>query len=393
MPPFSLTYCIFPFRFLQEVTPELSSAMDAGCKRVSRHNPRLYLRKYEDVTIQTVKRLAAVDIGKTDRWEDAFFLQNNQNETKMPTLYKYHLEKYAGRSTRHKCPACGRVQSFSYYVDENNRPAGTQYGRCNHTGCGYILYPSGIAATSPDVPTHTAPPPPPIYYTKDEVKRYRAAAFDNPLIAYMAATFYRPYLERVCKDYCIGSIDNAVIFWQIDECYNIHRGKVMWYTSDAHRVKLKRADGSDYGKVQMMWKYLNHDRDREPDMCYFGQHLAALYPNKPIAIVESEKTAIVMSYYYPNFIWVATMSLSNFRAYRLGFLGTRQAIVFPDCDGYSAWNEQAQKIRAVMPDARLTVDDFIVRYASGKQDLADLFLKYGIDISEYFNNEMKIYSK
>lgn len=308
----------------------------------------------------------------------------------MPT-YRYHLEKYTGRNSRHTCPKCGRAQSFSLYLDADNRPAGPQYGRCNHAGCGYLLYPTSVT-TSTAAPVVTEKKPP-IYYTKADVKAYRAAAFDNPLISYLAARFYIPYLERVCKDYCIGSIDNAVIYWQIDEKFNIHRGKCMWYDSNAHRLKLKRKDGSDYGKVQMMWKYLNRDRDREPEMCYFGQHLTALHHDKPIAIVESEKTALVMSYYYPNFIWVATMSLSNYRSYRLGFLGNRHAIIFPDHDGFDAWEDQTRQIRSVMPDARITMDDFIIRYANGKQDLADLFLKYGYDISQYFNDEMKIYSK
>lgn len=295
---------------------------------------------------------------------------------KMPTTtYKYHLEKYAGRSTRHKCPACGRVQSFSFYVDENNRPAGPEYGRCNHSGCGYILYPSGIAAPSPDVPTHTAPPPPPIYYTKDEVKRYRAAEMDNALSRFLSQRFFdMDRLKSVFRDYCIGSVEDGIIFWQIDENCQIHRGKVMWYKDNGHRLKLTRPDGSEYGKVQMMWKYLNHDRDREPEMCYFGQHLAALHPDKPIAIVESEKTALVMSYLYPDFIWVATLSLNNFQAYRLNFLqgSTRKVIVFPDADGMALWKEKAAAISNLMPSLQISVNPFTLLFGDGKDDLADI---------------------
>lgn len=316
----------------------------------------------------------------------------------MTTLYKYHLEKYAGRSTRHKCPACGRVQSFSYYVDENNRPAGPEFGRCNHTGCGYILYPSGIAATSPDVSTKTAPPPPPIYYTKDEVKRYRAAEMDNALSRFLSQRFFDiDRLKSVFRDYCIGSVEDGIIFWQIDENCQIHRGKVMWYKDNGHRLKLTRPDGSEYGKVQMMWKYLNHDRDREPEMCYFGQHLAALHPDKPIAIVESEKTALVMSYLYPDFIWVATLSLNNFQSYRLNFLehSNRAIVVFPDADGFDLWQEKATSITALMPSLRLFVSPFTRAFGAGKEDLADIvfegFFAGDSSFLDYFIDFLNIY--
>lgn len=310
------------------------------------------------------------------------------------TLYKYHLEKYAGRSTRHKCPACGRVQSFSYYVDENNRPAGPEFGRCNHTGCGYFLYPSGIAATSPDVPTKTAPPPPPIYYTKDEVKRYRAAEMDNALSRFLSQRFFDiDRLKSVFRDYCVGSTEDGIIFWQIDENKQIHRGKVMWYNNNGHRLKLTRPDGSEYGKVQMMWKYLNHDRDREPEMCYFGQHLVTIYPNKPIGIVESEKTAIVMSYLYPDFIWVATLSLNNFQSYRLNFLEhcKRAIVVFPDADGFDLWQEKAASITALMPSLRLFVSPFTRVFGTGKEDLADIVFEGFFAGCSYFGDYLKEY--
>lgn len=296
----------------------------------------------------------------------------------MPTAYKYHLEKYAGRSTRHKCPHCGRVQSFSYYIDDNGWNPGPQYGRCNHTGCGYLLYPSGIiapanvAAPSQNFATEKQPP---IYYTKDEVKRYRAAEMDNALSRFLSQRFFDiDRLKSVFRDYCIGSVEDGIIFWQIDENCQIHRGKVMWYKDNGHRLKLTRSDGSEYGKVQMMWKYLNHDRDREPEMCFFGQHLAALHPDKPIAIVESEKTALVMSYLYPDFIWVATLSLNNFQAYRLKFLehSNRAIVVFPDSDGFDLWQEKATSITALMPSLRLFVSPFTRVFGTCKEDLADI---------------------
>ena len=36
--------------------------------------------------------------------------------------HTYHLQKYAGISTRHTCPQCGHKGEFTYYVDERNVP-------------------------------------------------------------------------------------------------------------------------------------------------------------------------------------------------------------------------------------------------------------------------------
>lgn len=316
----------------------------------------------------------------------------------MPTAYKYHLQPYAGRSTRHKCPKCGRGQSFSYYIDDNGWNPGPQYGRCNHTGCGYLLYPShitapaAVAAPSPNLATEKQPP---IYYTRANVAAYRPAAMNNALCRYLCTrlTDMNRFFD-VLRQYCIGSVEDGIIFWQIDEHFTIHRGKVMWYRPDGHRLKLTRPDGSEYGKVQMMWKYIpNHHRDRDPEMCYFGQHLATLYPNKPLALVESEKTALVMSYYYPNFIWVSTLSLANFQAYRLTSLKDRKTpiIIFPDFDGYDQWHTKALAIKDLMPDSLIFVDDFILSHGSEKDDLADIFLRDPAAVYDAFIQQASLY--
>ena len=56
--------------------------------------------------------------------------------------HTYHLQKYAGTSTRHTCPQCGHKGEFTYYVDERNVPIDESCGRCNRERCGYHLTPS-----------------------------------------------------------------------------------------------------------------------------------------------------------------------------------------------------------------------------------------------------------
>jgi hypothetical protein len=118
-----------------------------------------------------------------------------------------------------------------------------------------------------------------------------------------------------------------------------------------------------------------------------------LHPDKPIALVESEKTALVMSYYYPRFNWLATLSLNNFQSYRLSFLqeSKQPLIVFPDFDAYDRWKAKAESILATMPDRLIFVDDFITEYGTAKEDIADVLLTNAYILQSKFNKQMDLY--
>ena len=40
--------------------------------------------------------------------------------------------------------------------------------------------------------------------------------------------------------------------------------------------------------------------------CLFGEHLLKQYPKKVVALVESEKTAVICAGLMPRFLWLAT---------------------------------------------------------------------------------------
>jgi hypothetical protein len=46
--------------------------------------------------------------------------------------------------------------------------------------------------------------------------------------------------------------------------------------------------------------------------CFFGEDLLALYQDKSVAIVESEKSAIIASALIPNLIWLAAGNINGF---------------------------------------------------------------------------------
>jgi hypothetical protein len=109
----------------------------------------------------------------------------------------------------------------------------------------------------------------------------------------------------------------------------------------------------------------------------FGEHLL-IDKTKPVAIVESEKTAIIASQYLPQFIWVAVGSLSNLNAEKCSILKGRIVILFPDLNGFDKWSSKAKELSQL---AIFTVSDLLERKtteAEKKQgfDLADYLIKF-----------------
>ena len=52
-------------------------------------------------------------------------------------------------------------------------------------------------------------------------------------------------------------------------------------------------------------------QDFNLQQCFFGEHLLALYPDKTVAVVESEKSALIASAVFPGLIWLAAGNLNG----------------------------------------------------------------------------------
>lgn len=109
----------------------------------------------------------------------------------------------------------------------------------------------------------------------------------------------------------------------------------------------------------------------------FGEHLL-IDKIKPVAIVESEKTAIIASVYLPQFIWVAVGSLTNLTAEKCSILKGRKVILFPDLNAFDKWTSKAKELSHI---AIFFVSDLLERKATEAErqkgfDLADYLVKY-----------------
>ena len=80
------------------------------------------------------------------------------------------------------------------------------------------------------------------------------------------------------------------------------------------------------------------------EQCYFGEHLLNEDKSKPVAIVESEKTAVICSVYLPEFIWLACGSANNLNEARTKVLKGRNVVLFPDLGCFDLWNNKVNKL-------------------------------------------------
>lgn len=183
----------------------------------------------------------------------------------------------------------------------------------------------------------------PVYYPNHLLNYYGSNPMNHTLGHFLlnCGKFNAVKLWQICAAYYLGgTMDMRTVFWQIDHTGLIHRGKIMGYRSDGHRKKVVK-DGKEVGDISTMWIELHRSPDIEPDFCFFGQHLLT---NKPIAFVESEKSAIIASYFLPEYTWMATSGIANLSAKNLQFAKNKQIVLFPDYDGFHLWEEKQKML-------------------------------------------------
>lgn len=161
-------------------------------------------------------------------------------------------------------------------------------------------------------------------------------------------------MRHAAKRYCLGASRNgSVIFWEIDEQLRVHNGKFMHYQSDCHRDKSRTPTWA----VAEMKKTGTLPSDFENPHCLFGLHLLtgtnisvcqdkSVCP-KNVCVVESEKSAVILSELFPDYVWLSCGGLQMFKPELLAPLVNHKVMVFPDTDEtgatYKAWQDIVQQ--------------------------------------------------
>ena len=315
--------------------------------------------------------------------------------------YRFHLQKYRPGS-KTVCPECGRKSCFTRYIDEAGEISfPDNVGICDHiNSCGYHYTPKEYfrenpavkeklneqerSGSTPIVAKAVVKPQPeqkqqisflPADWVEQSMRRYDI----NPLYRYLTKVAGKEDADRLFRLYRVGTSrmwGGATVFWQTDRDGNVRAGKIMGYdAATGHRIK------EPFNQVSWV-----HSVRKVPDFrmkqCLFGEHLlsdtSSAMSVKPVAIVESEKTALVAAHFIPDLIWLATGGMHGcFNSEAMQVLGGREVILFPDLKATEEWRQRLPMLEAVC--RRATCSDLLEKMATDGQrsqglDIADFLL-------------------
>lgn len=339
----------------------------------------------------------------------------------MAYQYRFSLEPYRGTSSRYYCPQCNDSdKSFTRYIDnKTGKYIADHVGMCSRLNrCGYHYPPREYFKDNSDKKT-TWTKNKSSQQTKLSAKtkliliqtipidvlensltdnKYR----NNVLIEFLYQFFGAGIAKDLISRYLIGTYSNnygdATVFWYISQKEEIMYGKMMYYKivkdqnsftgKNCKRIKNKNdhivnAIDQDYyidkaRGEEWITKYMQQPRKIN---CFFGEDLIT-GNDKSIAIVESEKTAIIASVYLPQFIWLACGSLTNLSRDKCKVLEGRNVILFPDLNGYDKWSERAKEFG-------FQISDLLECWATEAEkeqglDLADYLIRF--DYRDFLSN-------
>lgn len=271
--------------------------------------------------------------------------------------YKWELEKYSGPKSRFRCPNCGKSRQYTRYVDSGGNYAPYEYGKCNRTDkCGYFRYPSDVS-TSASTFIHK---PKTVEYI--DWNRYNFDLdFNSSFIKSLLERYGEAEVFEVMKKYYIRTVGDWMVFPYVDNFNRLTYVKKMLY------------NGLNRSKGNYDIKALYYASDKGClRQCLFGLHLYS--EDKPVHIVESEKTALICALEHPDRIWMATggSQMTN----KIEVLDS--AIIYPDKGkAFKDWYDR-------LNTDKYRFSDFLERLDLPEgADLADYILsKHGSETSK-----------
>lgn len=310
----------------------------------------------------------------------------------MNTYNKPYLQPYKGMSTRHECPQCKTKKSFTFYIDGNtNKPIHPTVGRCEREGkCGYHYTPKQYFIDNPSnklecekfTPIYKSIEPPKPIGTISYSYVEKSTSFNSDFVHFLSKILSKEQIIQVSINYALGATKTGnVIFWQIDIKNKVRTGKIMQYNPiTGHRIKHK-SDAIDWVHNKLKnSKVLQQDYNLV--QCFFGEHLLTKRPTATIAIVESEKSALIASCLLPDFIWLAAGNANGLNIDKCKVLTGRKVILYPDLKEFDKWTKKAKEIETQY-QCKIIVSSLLENIATDEEK------ENGLDIADYIIKELK----
>ena len=170
------------------------------------------------------------------------------------------------------------------------------------------------------------------------VKKTVSERYVDTLRSYLIEVFGFEVMADVYARYLVGAVsDGRTVFWKIDQQGRVRNGKLMRYGLDGHRDKA--TPNSILAVPAILKSQKKIPEDQKFDDVLFGEHLLADHRDKPVGLVESEKTALVLTAAMPGFVWIATGGATQNIERARTLLAGCNVTVFPDADAEEQWRK------------------------------------------------------
>jgi len=293
--------------------------------------------------------------------------------------FKYQLAKRG----KMFCPQCGK-RTFVPYVDASGEILDETVGKCDRADkCAYHYPPRQFFADKGmtiDAKRRTMSRPMPLkpvtpsYIEADVLKQTLALGEygRNNLVLFLIKTFGEVLAREMVERYYIGTSRHwggSTVFWQVDRNGRIHTGKVMQY--DASTGKRVKKPFNHVTWVHTVMKL----QDYHLRQCLFGEHLLNTDKQKPVLVLESEKSAIIFSAVRPDYIAVACGGCGNLSASICAPLRGRDVVLCPDNGKYQEWSDKARDLRHLCKSIRVSA--YMEQHAQQQgDDIADVIVPF-----------------
>ena len=195
--------------------------------------------------------------------------------------------------------------------------------------------------------------------------------------------------------YLVGSSKHwrgATAFPQIDVNGLIRQVKIIDYNPETGKRKKSQDESWKWRLKERDWhkdvngddkiffagkQIMGYPKTANFQQCFFGEHLLRS-DSKTVALVESEKTALIAAVYLPDFIWLATGGVNGCKwtdekVYKV--LCSRDVVLVPDLKAYEKWTDMAKVIATVTKSLKFFD---LQQWEPTYKEIAD-----GLDIADY----------
>lgn len=361
----------------------------------------------------------------------------------MGRLYKYYGNEYDYRNSSNvpaaqrsgkpvACVGCGK-KSMIPFINIHTGELLDNAGKCNRASkCDYLYTPIQYFEQhgKPDDykpqqynprPLQNKPAPAPVSIPTDIVELSRKSFDRNVFYHYLLTLFDTDTVTELMDMYLVGSSNSiykgGTVFYFIDVNGAVWFGQVKLFRNDGHTDSVTEVDKEtgetttrkcttaihaalfksykDRGVKPQAWVF-EYAKQPEKVRCLFGEHLLTLPENKykPVAVVESPKTAIICAGLFKEYVWLSAGALGWLSVKKCQCLKGRRVVFYPDLSqnrtekgkeiktAFEQWQEISNGIKDI---ADSECSDILETFATDEQraagaDLADILESYALQL-------------